>query len=416
MPISGDATMANDGTLTIANNAVTSAKINDGEIINADINAAAAIDATKIADGSVTNIEFQYINTLSSNAQTQVDNITTLADGTIYLGDVANAAQEVALSGDVTMTNAGVVTIANNAVTTAKILDDNVTLAKLVNGGNNQVLTTDGAGNPQYEDKSNFTSSALTSTHIYVGDALGVATDVAMSGDATMANDGTLTIANNAVTLAKMDDMATSSLIYRKTAGIGAPEVQTLATLKTDLGLTGTNSGDQTSIVGITGTLTQFNTALTDEDFVSLGGTETLTNKTLTSPTINTATIAGGTINNTPIGSTTASTGAFTTLSASGTTTLNGAFNYGVDATSGNDAYAITLSPAPTAYVAGMMVIFKAGDSNVGACTINVNGLGVTNIKRDDNSGVLVDLADDTIDANGIYILVYDSAQFVLIQ
>ena len=31
------------------------------------------IDATKLADGSVTNTEFQYINTLSSNAQTQLD-------------------------------------------------------------------------------------------------------------------------------------------------------------------------------------------------------------------------------------------------------------------------------------------------------------------------------------------------------
>ena len=39
--------------------------------------------------------------------------------------------------------------------------------------------------------------------------------------------------------------MATASVIYRKTGGSGAPEEQTLATLKADLGLTGTNSGDQ---------------------------------------------------------------------------------------------------------------------------------------------------------------------------
>jgi hypothetical protein len=41
-------------------------------IENADIKALAAIDATKIADGSVTNTEFQYISTLSSNVQTQI--------------------------------------------------------------------------------------------------------------------------------------------------------------------------------------------------------------------------------------------------------------------------------------------------------------------------------------------------------
>ena len=42
-------------------------------IENANIKAAAAIDATKIADGSVTSTEFQFINSLSANAQTQID-------------------------------------------------------------------------------------------------------------------------------------------------------------------------------------------------------------------------------------------------------------------------------------------------------------------------------------------------------
>lgn len=51
-------------------------------------------------------------------------------------------------------------------------------------------------------------------------------------------------LADKSVTLAKMADMATASLIYRKTAGTGVPEVTPLATLKTDLGLTFTNSGD----------------------------------------------------------------------------------------------------------------------------------------------------------------------------
>ena len=37
----------------------------------------------------------------------------------------------------------------------------------------------------------------------------------------------------------------------------------------------------------VSGTLAQFNTALSDADFVSIAGTETLTNKTLTNPTIN---------------------------------------------------------------------------------------------------------------------------------
>jgi len=42
-------------------------------LANASIKAAAAIDATKIANGTVTSTEFQYINSLSSNAQDQID-------------------------------------------------------------------------------------------------------------------------------------------------------------------------------------------------------------------------------------------------------------------------------------------------------------------------------------------------------
>jgi hypothetical protein len=42
--------------------------------------------------------------------------------------------------------------------------------------------------------------------------------------------------------------------------------------------ITGTNTGDQTSIVGITGTIAQFNTALSDGDFATGGGTATGTN------------------------------------------------------------------------------------------------------------------------------------------
>jgi len=46
--------------------------IADDSIVNADINTSAAIDATKIHDGSVSNTEFGYIGGLTSDAQTQI--------------------------------------------------------------------------------------------------------------------------------------------------------------------------------------------------------------------------------------------------------------------------------------------------------------------------------------------------------
>ena len=46
----------------------------------------------------------------------------------------------------------------------------------------------------------------------------------------------------------------------------------------------------------VTGTVAEFNTALSDGDFATIAGTETLTNKTLTSPVLNTATINSPTL------------------------------------------------------------------------------------------------------------------------
>ena len=63
-------------------------------IVNADIKAnaaiagsklAAGIDATKLADGSITNTELKYINTLSDNAQTQIDSKQATIDSSARL-------------------------------------------------------------------------------------------------------------------------------------------------------------------------------------------------------------------------------------------------------------------------------------------------------------------------------------------
>jgi predicted secreted protein len=50
------------------------------DITDSEINASAAIDATKIADGSVTSTEFQFIGGLTSDAQTQLDAKATTSD------------------------------------------------------------------------------------------------------------------------------------------------------------------------------------------------------------------------------------------------------------------------------------------------------------------------------------------------
>lgn len=59
-------------------------------------------------------------------------------------------------------------------------------------------------------------SSTLTDAHIYVGNGSNVATDVAVSGDLTLANTGAFTIANSAITNAKVS--ASAAIDYSKLA------------------------------------------------------------------------------------------------------------------------------------------------------------------------------------------------------
>jgi len=63
------------GDITIADTGV--AAIGSGVIVNADINASAAIDATKIHDGTISNTEFGYLNGVTSAIQTQLDTKAT---------------------------------------------------------------------------------------------------------------------------------------------------------------------------------------------------------------------------------------------------------------------------------------------------------------------------------------------------
>lgn len=87
----------------------------------------------------------------------------------------------------------------------------------------------------------------------------------------------------------------------------------------------------------------------------------------------------------------------------------DGAEAYAASA-AGSDAYAITLSPAPSAYATGMVVHMKADVANTGPATINVNSLGAKAILKAYNNP----LRTGDIKANQIVTLKYDGTAFQL--
>lgn len=151
-------------TADIADSAVTSAKIADGTIVNGDISASAAIAHTKLANitagsvlmGNASNaptatalsgdvtvnssgvtaigsgvIVNADVNASAAIAHSKLANITA---GQVLLGNASNVPTATALSGDVTVNSSGVTTIGNLAVTTAKVNDLAVTTGKIADG------------------------------------------------------------------------------------------------------------------------------------------------------------------------------------------------------------------------------------------------------------------------------------------
>ena len=76
------------------------------------------------------------------------------------------------------------------------------------------------------------------------------------------------------------------------------------------------------------------------------------------------------------------------------------------------NTYAIALTPAVTAYVAGQVFHFKAANTSTGASTLNVNALGAKNIKKKNDQ----DIAAGDIEQNAIVSVIYDGTSFQMLS
>jgi hypothetical protein len=165
--------------------------------------------------------------------------------------------------GDITVSGGGTVwTVDPGAVTLAKMAD--ISTATLIG------RTTAGTGVPEALTVAQ-TKTMLAYTPADIGAATAAQGTLASTAVQPAALAGYQPLDSDLTTIAGLT--ATTDNFIQSKAGAWAS--RTVAQVKNDLGLTGTNSGDQASIVGITGTKAQFDTAVTDGNFMYIGDAPT---------------------------------------------------------------------------------------------------------------------------------------------
>lgn len=166
--------------------------------------------------------------------------------------------------------------LADNAVTTAKINADAVTNAKIADDSIDSEHYVDGSIDTAHLADNAVTAAKLDETGSYTVAGLTVSSaSIVLEGATADDFETTITVADPTADRTVTIQDATDTLVGRAT---------------TD---TLTNKSISLTNNTVTGSLSEFNTALSGDSFVSLTGTETLTNKTLTSPTITSPTASG---------------------------------------------------------------------------------------------------------------------------
>ena len=120
------------------------------------------IAATQVADGSVTNAEFQFINTVSSNVQTQVDAKAALAGATFTGGVRINDSQNLNIGSgtDLVISHDTNNSKINNTTGELRIAGDTIKLMNQAEDETHLTATADGAVGLRHNNVEKLATSA----------------------------------------------------------------------------------------------------------------------------------------------------------------------------------------------------------------------------------------------------------------
>ena len=265
--VSGDIAITNTGATTIQPNAVETGMIN-GDAVNGDKIADDSINSEHYVDGSIDTAHIGDDQVTAAKIDILDDSLAA-TDGHIMIGDGTDFSN-VAVSGDIAITNTGAVTIQADAVE-GSMLNDNT-----ISGQTEMTGDVADADELMVSDDGTLKRADFS----VVRDA--VFNDV--SGDATVAAGGELTIANDSVEHVMLEDRYTAVGTITNTSGATSVDWSAAAVYKMNSALTGGiefdftgfKAGQVLTIYNISGsqTITLDSDAGNSEDFLKVGGVD----------------------------------------------------------------------------------------------------------------------------------------------
>ena len=223
--LTGDLTGTGTGTFstTLANSGVTAGTYGTATQVPNFI-----VDSKGRITG-VSNVTISGVSSIGSE----------LDAGKIIVGDAANLAAKVTMAGDLTINNTGVTTIGANKITTAKILNSNVTYDKIQNiSATNKILGRVSAGAGIIEEiGTTGTGDVVRSVSPSFTGAPQVPTAIVSSNDGTIANTEFVTRA-----IGNISASSVSGILPATNGGTGVDNTGKTITLGGNLVTSGANN------------------------------------------------------------------------------------------------------------------------------------------------------------------------------